>query len=90
MKVWKPKSSYAAKGDGDWATLLAEVASLPSLAAVREFRERFTLERLRDLPDAWQEPLWAACDEREASIRADASHRRFDRAFSDRMANDRA
>lgn len=62
MKVYKPKSSYAAKRDGDWQPILDEIASLPDPEAVAAWRDDFIRNRLQLLPIEWGEPVFDALE----------------------------
>lgn len=64
MRVWKPKSSYRATLDGDWASVLQEVEQIGSQSALDEFWSAFCVNRLRDTP-----PPFVSCLEDALAVR---------------------
>src|SRR5690349_8242056 len=82
MRVWKPKTSYAATKDGDWPALLAEVAACGSHEAVDAFWTDYLLRRHRDNPETWSLALRDACEDRRNELDAIAASQAMDAIFS--------
>lgn len=77
--VWKPRSAYRAKIDGDWDRLRQEVLAIGSEPQLDAFWADFLVRRARDLPPDWTESLRDFCDDRRDEIRAEARERAMDR-----------
>lgn len=68
MKVWRPKTAFAATRDGDWGPLVAEVTSCASVAALDAFWADYLLNRHRDNPESWSNELMAIYNERREEL----------------------
>lgn len=87
MKVWKPKSAYAATRDGDWADLEAEVADLQSEEAARAFWADYVLTRARHYPEGWAIDVRNLCLSRVEDHRIAAKHAALDQAYRATMGD---
>jgi len=83
VKVWKPKTSYAATQDGDWPKILAEVAACETTESVDEFWNDYILRRMRDNPEVWSLEIRAACEARREELEVMNLHAEMDRQWSD-------
>lgn len=79
MKVWRPKTAYASRRDGDWDALMAEIAALPTVEEVEAFYTRFLLDRARNWPTDWIDEVKGACEERRGELRVAEAQRDLDR-----------
>jgi hypothetical protein len=86
MRVWRPKTAYAARTDGDWTALKEEIAQVPDPDA---WWQDFILSgRLRDLPTGWQEQVSDALNERRAELLVIRQSKSLDAGFRRAMERD--
>lgn len=88
MRVWEPKSAYAAKGGktregGDWGPLMDAIAACRSPEAVEDFFTAFLLDNARNLPGGWTEDVRDACDARKAELETILADQAMDRVVGE-------
>lgn len=81
MKVWRPKTAYAATRDGDWPALLAEVAACVSVDDLDAFWADYLLNRHRDNPEPWNNELMDIYNQRREELSVSEESAEMDRQW---------
>lgn len=90
MKVWKQPSAYSDKQQGNVlaSSLIAEIADVPSLAALDAFEADWMAGRNRHYPGTWLCMVQEECADRRAELTAQAREAALDRQFQYAMDKD--
>lgn len=81
MLIWRPKTAFQAKKEGDWFVLMNELEALLLPEDVDAWWTDYLLNRARDLPTYWTDDLRDACQERRDAMAAIEKHRALDAEY---------